>query len=155
MKHIIHKVVEITDAYGVIHPVDLESKVSVDTGSMESEVSNGYFCKLWTDSGVDGLEDVEIAFLVRISKYIDHRDNTIRMKDEVMTVKEMAEVVGREYTRLSKMVKGLCEKRVMGKHSTEIIEYSGRRGTVYTVNPYVICRGRMINKRVKSYYSIG
>ena len=90
--------------------------------------------------------------MIKIMKYVDHRDNTIRMNSEVMTVKEMASVTGREYTRLSKLVKGLVERKVMGRHSTDIIEYAGRRKTVYSINPYIVCKGRMINKQVRDYF---
>lgn len=154
MKRVYRDVAEIVENSGEIHRPS-GAKVTIETESTEGVVDNGYFCKLWLNSGIETLEDSEISFLVKISQYLDYRDNTIRREGEVMTVKEMAEVTGREYTRLSKMVKGMCERKIMGKHSTEMVEYLGRRSVVYSVNPYVICRGRMINKRVRTYYNNG
>ena len=153
-KRVYRNIKEIVEETGVFHRAE-GAKVTVETESTEKVVDSGYFCKLWLESGIETLEDAEIGFLVRIGRYLDYRDNTIRKNGEVMTVREMADVTGREYTRLSRIVKGLIEKRVMGKHSTEIVEYTGRRKTVYTINPYVMCRGRMVNKRVRSYYTIG
>lgn len=154
MKRIIRDVIEIVDGNGEIHRPE-NARVTVETESETGQVSNGLFCKVWMESGIERLEDVEIGFLVRIMKYVDHRDNTIRKNGEVMTVKEMAGELGKEYTRLSRMVSSLVEKRVMGKHSTEIVEYVGRRKTVYSINPYIMCRGKMVNKRIKEFYNIG
>ena len=140
------------DKYGEAHPVDDGTKVTMATESTLMEVSGGLFNKMWADSGIEKLEDAEIGFLVKIIRYVRATDNTIRLKDEVMTVKEMAKVTGKEYTRLSRLVSELIEKKVMGKHSTEIVEYSGRRKTVYTVNPYILCKSKMVNKRVVEYY---
>lgn len=144
-------IVEATDENGVIYRPN-NGVLTEDVNSGKKQISNGLFYKVWQGSGIEKLEDTEIGFLVRIMKYVDHRDNTIRFREEVMTVKEMAEATGREYTRLSKMVKGLLERKVMGKHSTEIVEYVGRRKAVYTVNPYIMCKGRMLNEKVKEYY---
>ena len=152
MRRVYRNIKEIVEDTGEFHRPS-GAKVTVETESVEGVVNNGYFCKMWLNSGIERLEDSEISFLVKISQYLDYRDNTIRREDEVMTVKEMAEVTGREYTRLSKMVKVMCERKIMGKHSTKIVEYLGRRTVVYSVNPYVICRGRMINKRVRTYYN--
>lgn len=144
-------IVEAVDKNGeIFRPKN--GKLTEEEESGKKQISNGLFYKVWQESGLERLDDAEIGFLVRIMKYVDYRDNTIRLGEEVMTVKEMAEVTGREYTRLSKLVKGLVERKVMGKHSTEIVEYVGRRGTVYTVNPYIMCKGRMLNEKIKSYY---
>lgn len=147
-------IVEATDKNGEIHTFK-NGRLTEEKDSTTSQVSNGLFFKGWMDSGIERLGDNEIAFLIRIMKYVDHRDNTIRQKGEVMTVKEMAVALGKEYTRLSRMVNGLVEKKVMGKHSTEIVEYVGRRKTVYSVNPYILCKGKMLNKQIKEFYIIG
>lgn len=152
LKQVYRGVQALVDGNGELHEVD-GIKVTVQTQREDAPVENGTFFKVWVESGVEGLEDAEIGFLVRIMKYVDHRDNTIRKDGEVMTVREMAEVMGREYTRFSKMVKGLLERKVMGKHSTEIVEYKGRRSVVYSINPYVACKGRMLNKQVRDYFA--
>ena len=153
MKRVYRGIKGVVDGEGKTHEVD-GVKVTVQTEEDEAVVENGLFFKGWLE-GMDFLEDVEIVFLIRIMKYVDHKDNTIRNKGEVMTVKEMAEKTGKEYTRLSRMVKELVEKKVMGKNSTETVEYAGRRRVVYSVNPYVFCRGRMINKEIREYYRTG
>lgn len=154
MKQVYRNIRGVVDDNGVLHEVD-GVKVTVQTQREDALVENGVFFKGWIESGVEKLDDGEIGFLVRIMKYLDHRDNTIRQNGEVMTVKEMSEVTGRGYARLSTMVKELVEKKVMGKHSTSDVEYNGRRSVVYSVNPYIFCKGKMINKRVRDYYRIG
>ena len=149
-----HGIIEATDRNGEIHTFK-NGKLTEEKESTTGQVSNGLFFKGWLGSGLERLEDSEISFLIRIMRYVDYKDNTIRKNGEVMTVKEMSEAIGKEYTRLSRMVNGLVEKRVMGKHSTEIVEYVGRRKTVYTVNPYILCRGKMVNLKVRDYYGIG
>lgn len=125
-----------------------------EVDSASKEVSNGkFFWKIWSGSGIERLENMEIVFLIRIMPYVEVKDNTIRRDGEVMTVKEMSEVTGVGYSRLSETVKGMVEKKVMGKHSTEIVEYVGRRGSVYSVNPYIICKGKMVSKRICEYYT--
>lgn len=151
MKQVYRGIQAVVDENGEIHEVD-GVKVTVQTEREDAPVENGMFFKVWVESGIEGLDDAEIGFLVRIMKYVDHKDNTIRLNGEVMTVKEMAEVTGRGYARLSTMVKELVEKKVMGKHSTEIVEYKGRRSIVYSINPYVFCKGKMINKQVRDYF---
>jgi hypothetical protein len=129
-------------------------RVTVDGDSKSKKVTNGLFSKVWVTGGLDKLGNMEIAFLIRIMKYVDHRDNTIRNDGEAMTVKEMSEVTGIGYARLSEAVKGMVEMKVMGKHSTGIVDYIGRRSVIYSVNPCVICKGTMIDKRICSYYGI-
>lgn len=130
-------------------------KVS-ETERGEKEVSNGkYFWKIWAISGIERLGNMEIVFLVRIMAYVEAKDNTIRMDGEAMTVKEMSEVTGIGYSRLSETVNGMVGKKVMGKHSTGIVEYVGRRKSIYSVNPYIICKGKMVNKRICEYYTGG
>lgn len=120
------------------------------------EVSNGkYFCKIWSASGIEKLGGMEIIFLIRIMVYVDASDNTIRLNGEVMTVKEMAEVTGIGYSRLSEAIKWMVERKVMGKHSTEVVKYVGRRKSVYSVNPYIICKSKMVNRRICDYYTSG
>ena len=120
----------------------------------EREVSNGkYFWKIWSVSGIEKLGNMEIVFLVRIMVYVDEKDNTIRKNGEAMTVKEMSEVTGLGYSRLSEAVKGMIEKKVMGRHSTEIVEYVGRRSVIYSVNPYIMCKGKMVNRKICDYYT--
>lgn len=155
MKRVHRDIVGLTDIYGEIHAVEEGTEIAEYRKSDVGEVSNGLFFKGWLSSGVERLDDTEIGFLVRIMRYLEHSDNTIRMDNEVMSVKEMAAVTGREYTRLSRLVNCLVEKRVMGRHSTEMVKYTGRRKTVYTVNPYIFCKGKMINKRVIEYYKPG
>ena len=122
--------------------------------STTKEVSNGsLFWRIWSGSGIEKLENMEIVFLIRIMSYVDHRDNTIRKNGEAMTVKEMADATGMGYSRLSETVKGMVEKRVMGKHSTDIVEYIGRRSIIYSVNPYIICKGKMVNRQICEYYT--
>ena len=122
--------------------------------STTKEVSNGtLFWKIWAGSGIERLENMEIVFLIRIMTYVDARDNTIRRNGEAMNVKEMGEVTGIGYSRLSETVKSMVEKKVMGKHSTGIVEYIGRRSVIYSVNPYIICKGKMVNKKVCEYYT--
>lgn len=120
----------------------------------EREVSNGkYFWKIWSASGIEKLGNMEIVFLVRIMVYVDEKDNTIRKNGEAMTVKEMSEVTGLGYSRMSEAVKGMIEKKVMGRHSTEIVEYVGRRSVIYSVNPYIMCKGKMVNRKICDYYT--
>lgn len=150
----IRGIVEATDKNGEIHKFE-NGKITEQKKRDTGQVSNGHFFKGWLDSGIETLEDGEISFLIRIMRYVDYTDNTIRLNGEVMTVKEMSVALGKEYTRLSRMVNGLVEKKVMGKHSTEIVQYAGRRKTVYSVNPYILCRGRMLNLKVRDYYGNG
>ena len=129
-------------------------RVTVDGDSKSKRVSNGLFSKVWVTGGLDRLGNMEIAFLIRIMKYVDHKDNTIRIDGEAMTVKEMADVTGMSYSRLAGSVRGMVEMKVMGKHSTDEVEYIGRRSVIYSVNPCVICKGTMIDKRICAYYGI-
>lgn len=154
MKQVYRNIQAVVDENGELHRID-GVKVTVQTQREEAVVENGVFFKGWIEGGIEKLDDGEIGFLVKLMRYLDHRDNTIRLNGEVMTVREMAEVTGRGYARLSTMVRGLVERKVMGKHSTDIVEYNGRRSVVYSVNPYVMCKGKVINKQVRDYYRIG
>lgn len=128
-------------------------KVS-ETEKKESEVSNGkYFWKIWAVSGIGNLENMEIVFLIRIMSYVNEKDNTIRMKGEAMTVREMSDVTGLGYSRLSEAVKTMVEKKVLGKHSTDMLEYAGRRSIIYSVNPYIMCKSKMVNRKICEYYT--
>lgn len=151
MKQILRDVVEIIDGSGEIHRPE-KAKVTIETEQGSKAVDNGLFVKIWQNSEIEKLGSMEIVFLVRIAKYLDHRDNTIRLNGEAMTVKEMSEVAEIGYARLTETIKGMIEKKVMGKHSTEETEYRGRRKVIYSVNPNVICKGRMIDKRIIEYY---
>ena len=151
-KRILKGVAAVIDIYGEIHKVNEEAEVAIGKERGEKVVSNGLFGKVWIGSGIEKLGSMEIVFLVRIMGYIRYEDNTIRDGEEVMSVKEMAAATGLGYARLSEAIKGMCRDRVMGKHDTREIEYRGRRKVVYSVNPYVVCRGRVVNRKICDYF---
>lgn len=121
----------------------------------EGAVRNGLFCKVWKEGAeeISELEDMEIVFLGRIMRYVWYEDNTIRQGNEPMNVKEMAEATKISYARLSERIKDLIKRRVVGKHDSSVMKgYKGRRGIVYTINPYIYCKGVMIPKEIKRYF---
>lgn len=151
-KQTIEGIAAVVDNYGELHKLEESERVRIERERKDKVVDRGRFGKVWIGSGIEELGSMETVFLVRIMGYIRYDDNSIRDGEEVMSVKEMSEATGIGYARLSEAIRGMVKDRVMGKHDTAMVEYRGRRKVVYTVNPYIVCRGRMINKRVCEYY---
>ena len=138
------------DANGELHETE-QKKITIGEEDNRT-VNGGKFCKLWIGS-MENLGFTETTFLVRIARYVCCEDNTIRRDGEVMTIKEMADVTKLGYSRLVGVVNGLIEQKIMGKHDTSIVKYSGRRKYVYSVNPFVYCKLNAIDKNIVQYYS--
>lgn len=105
------------------------------------------------------LSPSELSFLVLIMEYVSYTDCVIRWggraNGEVMGLEDMAEATGIEYTRVSRIVRQMESKGVMGHHVTGSIlrGYEGKARKVYTVNPNIVCKGRYVNGAVAEFYS--
>lgn len=152
MKQTRYDIVALVDKEGELIETEGAKVVVRDSEDDRKAVRGGLFCKVWL-GGIERLEKSEIVFLVRIMEYLWYEDNTIRLDGEAMSVKEMAKATGIGYARLSESVRELIGKRVMGEHSVGIMKgYRGRRKRVYSVNPFVMCKGVMISKEVVDFY---
>lgn len=100
----------------------------------------------------------ELSFLILILEYVSYNDCVIReggrANGEVMGLQEMAEATEMEYTRVTRIVGQLERKGVMGHHVTGSIlrGYEGKARKVYTVNPYIVCKGKYVNGVVVEFY---
>lgn len=157
---------KLVDKYGEIYEVGEGSKVVIETkvedkkpvifkkGVEFVKVFKGVMRKLGKE-----LTASELSFLVMILEYVSYEDCVVRKgghgNGEVMSLAEIAEAVGIEYTRASRIVSSLERKGVMGHHVTGSIlsGYKGVRNKVYTVNPYICCKGSTVNRAVYEFYN--
>lgn len=119
-------------------------------------VRDGKFGKIWEAGMEEELEEKEIVIVWRLMKYVYYDDNTIRKEGEAMNVKEMAEVTGVSYARLSEWIDKLIKRRIIGIFSSKVMKgYKGRRKLVYVINPHIFCKAVMIPKEIMRYFSGG
>ncbi len=102
------------------------------------------------------LTSKEIVMVMRLAPYVSYTDCILRMngRGEVMDVGDIAKALGMEKKNTYRIVSSLEKKGVMGHHVTGSIlpEYKGKARKVYTVNPFIYCKGQYVNRAVYEYY---
>lgn len=128
-------------------------KVRVEEEGDREAVTEGLFFKGWIGRGLEDLSEKEIGLLVKVMKYVSYEDNLIVDKGEPLTKAEIAKLTGIGYERTVGIIKGLISKGIMYRHEIKVMEgYKGRRTGVYSINPYIMCRGKMIKKEICRCY---
>lgn len=71
-----------------------------------------------------------------------------------MGVKDIAKELGMEEGKVYRLISSLERKGVMGHHVTGSIlkGYEGKMKKVYTVNPFIYCRGVRVNREIYDFY---
>lgn len=105
---------------------------------------------------VEVLTPTEIAMVIGLAPYVSYTDCCIRVggRGEVMSAQDIAKALEMDDAKVYRLIKSLEEKGVMGHHVTGSIlkGYEGKVKKVYTVNPYIYCRGEKVNKVVYDFY---
>lgn len=128
-------------------------KVKIEEEGDREAVTEGLFFKGWIGRGLEDLSEKEIGLLVKVMKYVRYEDNLIVDKGEPLTKTEISKLTGVGYERVVDVIKGLISKGVMYQHEIDMMEgYKGRRKSVYSINPYIMCRGKMIKKDICRFY---
>lgn len=105
------------------------------------------------------LKAPEFKMAICIAPHVSYEDCIIRescnRNSKILTLKDFAAIHDYKYDYVKKIMLSLKKKGVIGKHETgNILEgYTGRYGTVYTVNPYIYFRGSDMISPVYSFYS--
>ncbi len=162
-----HNIAFVVDKYGEIHEqkgtdgrIILEEYEYVDEDIVFKKESN--FVKLYDDMVpklLDKLSPTEIAFVLGLIPYVSYGDCVLRKtrhgNSDVVTTKELSELMKIEYPTVRRLIASLEKKGVMGHHETGTIlkGYEGKKKRVYTVNPYIYFRGVLVNKTVYDYYN--
>lgn len=131
-----------------------------ETKSEESPAKIGRdFMKLFISSAekmYKELTPAEIVMVMRLAQFVSYTDCVLRKngRGEVMGVTDVAEVLELDKSYVYRIFGSLEKKGVIGHHVTGSIlkEYSGRARKVYTVNPFIYCKGEYVNRAVYDYY---
>lgn len=117
------------------------------------------FMKIFLDAAgkiARELSATEVKMVVGLMPYVSYEDCCIREDGygEVMDIAGIAEALGEDKKKVYRVVASLEKKGVMGHHVTGSIlkGYKGQLRKVYTVNPFIYCRGKQINRVVYEYY---
>lgn len=102
------------------------------------------------------LTPTEITMVIGLAPYVSYVDCCIRAggRGEVMSAQDIAKALEMDDAKVYRLIKSLEEKGVMGHHATGSIlnGYEGKVRKVYTVNPYIYCRGKKVNRAVYDFY---
>ena len=105
---------------------------------------------------LERLTPTEITMAIGLIPYVSYFDCCIRVggKGEVMSAQDIAKELGMDDAKVYRLIKSLEEKGVMGHHATGSIlsGYEGKIRKVYTVNPFIYCRGKKVNRSVYDFY---
>lgn len=135
---------------------ELYQKVAEDTKKIEKGKG---FMKLSISGAKRMLEiltPTEITMVIGLVPYVSYTDCCLRRNGsgEVMNAQDIAKALEMDDAKVYRLIKSLEEKGVMGHHATGSIlkGYEGRVRKVYTVNPFIYCRGEKVNKTVYDFY---
>lgn len=102
------------------------------------------------------LTPTEIVMVIGLAQFVSYEDCCIRIggRGEVMSAQDIAKALEMDDAKVYRLIKSLEKKGVMGHHITgSILEgYEGKAKKVYTVNPFIYCKGRRVNKAVYDFY---
>lgn len=101
------------------------------------------------------LTPTEIAMVLGLAPYVSYTDCCLRHKTgELMDANDIATELGIEKRKAYRLLSSLEKKGVIGYHVTGSIlkGYEGKLRKVYTVNPFIFCRGVQVNRSVYEYY---
>ena len=154
----------VVDSYGEIHEPPDKSRIVIETYEEEDTVlfkKEDGFVKVFDDIIPKLLEELtpsELKVVIALMPYVSYTDCVIRTSkhgnSDIMSMKQIAEAVHMEYANATRVMSSLAKKGVVGLHSTGSIlkNYKGKKNKVYTVNPYIYCRGIRVNRAVYDFY---
>lgn len=123
------------------------------------EIKEDAFMKLSISGAqrmVEVLTPTEITMVIGLVPYVSYEDCCLREngRGEVMSAQDIARALEMDDAKVYRLIKSLEEKGVMGHHITGSIldGYKGRVRKVYTVNPFIYCRGKRVNRAVYDFY---
>ncbi len=123
------------------------------------EMKEGKFMKLsirGAQKMIKELTPTEIAMVIGLAQFVSYEDCCIREggRGEVMSAQDIAKAMDMDDAKVYRLIKSLEEKGVMGHHVTGSIlkGYEGKMKKVYTVNPFIYCKGKRVNRAVYDFY---
>lgn len=89
---------------------------------------------------------------VSYTTFIIHK--TTNYQSDFAKLEDIAVILDKHYKNTYKIIKGMIDKKVIGRHKTDEIipRYTGTCKFIYTVNPFLVGKGNFINKSVYDYY---
>ena len=117
------------------------------------------FMKVYLDAAkkmARELTGTEMAMVIGLMPYVSYTDCCIRVGGvgEVMDIDDIANALEMDKKKVYRLISSLEKKGVMGHHVTGSIlkGYEGKVRKVYTVNPFIYCKGKRVNKAVYDFY---
>lgn len=101
------------------------------------------------------LTPTETTMVLGLAPYVSYADCCLRHKSgELMDANDIATELEIEKRKAYRLLSSLEKKGVIGYHVTGSIlkGYEGKLRKVYTVNPFIFCRGVQVNRSVYEYY---
>ena len=98
------------------------------------------------------LSKAELTFMFKIVRLVSYNDCILReggsKNGRFLDISDIAEATGENYKNCCKLIKGLINKGVIGKHKTGCIENPKIELKCYTFNPYIINRGARLDRTI-------
>lgn len=102
------------------------------------------------------LTPTEITMVMGLVRFVSYTDCCLRIdgRGELMDANDISRELGLDKRKTYRLLASLEKKGVIGYHITGSIltRYKGKLRKVYTVNPFIYCRGRKVNASVYEYY---
>ena len=115
------------------------------------------FLKLWRGLSMrlyKNLTPTELHVMIGMIDFVSYGDCVLRERGvaygNVLTVKDLAEKLGRDKESLRKILLSLQKKQVITFHDKGVV---GNPQRMISFNPYIYCRGHMVERWVVDFYS--
>lgn len=114
------------------------------------EIMNGEtYVKAWDKTMfalAKALSSTELQMVWYLSRYVSYETGLLTHRNgRPLTRKHISDETGLSVKTVDRLMLGLKEKQVIGRHTTG-------RSTVFTVNPWVFTRGKRINKTLYEFF---
>lgn len=117
------------------------------------------FVKLYDgvlDVLVEKLSKAELQFMFKLVKLVSYDDSVLRRgghgNGKILDINDIAEITGESYKNCCKLMKGLQNQGIIGKHETGCIGSPNILIKCYTFNPYVLNRGVKLDKTIAALF---
>jgi DNA-binding MarR family transcriptional regulator len=100
----------------------------------------------------DDLTGTEVIVISSLINYISYDDNILRIDKKPMKIKDIAELVHKDYTNMKKLISSLEKKEVIKKIKW-FDEKRNKEMSCIAVNPFLFFRGNDIRKEIIEVFS--
>ena len=94
------------------------------------------------------LSNTELSFLLSLSPYISYGTCALVRDDNVLNLRDISEITGLNYSFTRRLMASLISKGIIGKFITGSLVADNKLLHAYIVNPYVMSKGRAVDKTV-------